>query len=83
VLTPQTRLEDAAEAMQRSGANRATVFDGHRLYGAMSREDITRFRARQAPRAPSATVADAMPRPLDFGYDLDHMPPLVVERGDH
>lgn len=81
ILRPVTRLEAAVEAMQRAGVIRATVFDGHRLHGTVSREDIRWFRAHQPTAAPPATVADAMPRPLDFGYDLDHVPPLLVERG--
>ena len=78
LLSPETRLDNAWAALRRAGVDEAPVFDGHRLCGALSLEEITAFRGRcRAPR--EARVDEALTRRFDYGYDLGYQPPLLVE----
>lgn len=78
LLSPETPLDDARMAMTRAGLHEAPVFDGHRVRGVISQQEIDTFRAH-LPRRKGARVGDALRRRFDCGYDLGYRPPLVVE----
>lgn len=78
LLSPQTPLDEARTAMIRAGVAEAPVFDGRRVRGVISQQEIAAFCAR-LPRRAGARVGDALRRRFDCGYDLGYRPPLLVE----
>lgn len=78
LLSPDTPLDEARMAMTRAGVREAPVFDGHRVQGVISRQEIATF-CRHLPHRAGARVSDALRRRFDCGYDLGYRPPLVVE----
>jgi CBS-domain-containing membrane protein len=57
-ITPETRLDDIVQLMERRGVKRLPVVDGRKVVGIVSRANLLRVLARIAETAPALTADD-------------------------